>query len=168
MLDPSSESGLQYFPSSVGIFCFFRSEAPANWTLHGGTVTLNSASPWQAPLIDPALLDTKFDIVTIREAIKAARRFAASPGWDGYIIGPFGDLATAKTDAELEAYARQNADRLPPPGRGDGGDGSEVFFNCRRRSALGGQGSHWLTCCRCKRISVYSYLASAGCGLCIC
>ncbi|KAH9056445.1 alcohol oxidase [Lactarius vividus] len=72
-------------------------------------VTLNSASPWQAPLIDPALLNTKFDIVTIREAIKAARRFAASPGWGGYVIGPFGDLATAKTDAELEAYARRNA-----------------------------------------------------------
>ncbi|KAH9003686.1 GMC oxidoreductase-domain-containing protein [Lactarius hatsudake] len=74
-----------------------------------GTVTLDSASPWQAPLIDPALLNTKFDIVTIREAIKAARRFAASPGWDGYVIGPFGDFATAKTDAELEAYARRNA-----------------------------------------------------------
>ncbi|KAH9170729.1 alcohol oxidase [Lactarius sanguifluus] len=74
-----------------------------------GTVTLNSASPWQAPLIDPALLNTKFDIVTIREAIKAAGRFAASPGWEGYVLGPFGDLATAKTDAELEAYARRNA-----------------------------------------------------------
>ncbi|KAH9044875.1 aryl-alcohol-oxidase from pleurotus Eryingii [Lactarius hengduanensis] len=74
-----------------------------------GTVTFNSASPWQALLIDPALLNTKPDIVTIREAIKATRRFAASPGWDGYITGPFGDLATAKTDAELEAYARRNA-----------------------------------------------------------
>jgi len=60
-------------------------------------------------LIDPALLRTNFDIFAIREAIKAAQRFAASPGWDGYIIGPFGDLATAKTDAELEAYARRNA-----------------------------------------------------------
>ncbi len=135
------ESGLKYFPSSVGIFCFFRRGEASNWALHddclephhshfpcisqrfstaydtgpdvrsivGGTVTLRSKSPWQAPLIDPALLSTKFDIVTIREAIKAARRFAASPGWNGYVIGPFGDLATAKTDAELEAYARRNA-----------------------------------------------------------
>ncbi|KAH9003688.1 aryl-alcohol-oxidase from pleurotus Eryingii [Lactarius hatsudake] len=90
----------------------------------GGTVTLDSASPWQAPLIDPALLNTKFDIVTIREAIKAARRLAASPGWDGYVIGPFGDFATAKTDAELEGVcAPECRDRLPP--RGDGGDGSK-------------------------------------------
>lgn len=72
-------------------------------------MTLRSDDPWQAPLIDPALLDSDFDIFAIREAIKAAQRFAASPGWDGYVIGPFGDLATAKTDAELEAYARRNA-----------------------------------------------------------
>ena len=75
----------------------------------GGTVTLRSENPWQAPLIDPALLSTDFDIFAIREAIKAAQRFAASPGWDGYVIGPFGDLATARTDAEIEAYARRNA-----------------------------------------------------------
>jgi choline dehydrogenase-like flavoprotein len=75
----------------------------------GGTVTLRSDSPWHAPPIDPALLNTDFDIFAIREAIKAAKRFAASPGWDRYVIGPFGDLATAKTDAELEAYARRNA-----------------------------------------------------------
>ncbi|KAN0141960.1 hypothetical protein V8E53_000422 [Lactarius tabidus] len=74
-----------------------------------GTVTLRSDSPWHAPPIDPALLNTDFDIFAIREAIKAAKRFAASPGWDRYVIGPFGDLATAKTDAELEAYARRNA-----------------------------------------------------------
>ncbi|KAH9069415.1 glucose-methanol-choline oxidoreductase [Lactarius deliciosus] len=74
-----------------------------------GTVTLKSASPWQAPLIGLALLNTKFDIVTIRKAIKAARRFVASPGWDGYVIGQFGDLATAETDAGLEAYVRRNA-----------------------------------------------------------
>lgn len=74
-----------------------------------GTVTLGSESPWQAPLIDPALLGTAFDIFAIREAVKAAQRFAASPGWGNYVIGAFGDLATAKTDAELEAYARRNA-----------------------------------------------------------
>ncbi|KAH9031887.1 aryl-alcohol-oxidase from pleurotus Eryingii [Lactarius pseudohatsudake] len=127
VLDPSSgpcsphhEFIFAYFPSAVGIFSFFVVKPPPTGhymmiasnlitPTSRGTVTLNSASPWQALLIDPALLNTKFDIVTIREAIKAARRFAASPGWDGYIIGPFGDLATAKTDAELEAYARRNA-----------------------------------------------------------
>ncbi|KAI0299053.1 aryl-alcohol-oxidase from pleurotus Eryingii [Multifurca ochricompacta] len=72
-------------------------------------ITPTSRSPWQAPLIDPALLNSDFDIFAIREAIKAAQRFAAAPAWKGYVIGPFGDLATAKTDAELEEYARRHA-----------------------------------------------------------
>ena len=68
--------------------------------LVGGTVTLRS------DLIDPALLDTDFDVFAIRKAIQAAN---ASPGWDRYVIDPFGDLATARSDTELEAYAWRNA-----------------------------------------------------------
>ncbi|KAI0053606.1 GMC oxidoreductase [Auriscalpium vulgare] len=74
-----------------------------------GTVTLASTDPFDAPLIDPAFLSTDFDIHTIREGIKAAKRFADAPAWDGYIIGPYGDFADAETDADLEAYARRNA-----------------------------------------------------------
>ena len=48
------------------------------------------------PLIDPALLSADFDIFAIREAIKA-------------VVGPFGDLAIAKSDAWLEADAPRNA-----------------------------------------------------------
>ncbi|KAI0270601.1 aryl-alcohol-oxidase from pleurotus Eryingii [Gloeopeniophorella convolvens] len=74
-----------------------------------GSITLQSSNPWQAPLIDPALLNSDFDIFAIREGIKSALRFAAASAWDGYVIGPYGDLATANTDDELEAYARRNA-----------------------------------------------------------
>ena len=75
----------------------------------GGSVTLASANPFDAPNIDPALLNSDFDIFTIREGVKAALRFAAAPAWKGYVIGPYGALADAKTDAQIEAYARSNA-----------------------------------------------------------
>ncbi|KAI9451426.1 aryl-alcohol-oxidase from pleurotus Eryingii [Lactarius psammicola] len=74
-----------------------------------GSITLASANPFDAPNIDPALLNSDFDIFTIREGVKAALRFAAAPAWRDYVIGPFGALASAKTDAEIEAYARSHA-----------------------------------------------------------
>ena len=60
-------------------------------------------------MINPALLGSKFDVFTIREAIKAAQRFVAAPAWKDYVIAPFGDFANATTDALLEDYARKNA-----------------------------------------------------------
>ncbi|KAH9017376.1 aryl-alcohol-oxidase from pleurotus Eryingii [Lactarius pseudohatsudake] len=74
-----------------------------------GSITLASANPFDAPNIDPALLNSDFDIFTIREGVKAALRFAAAPAWKDYVIGPFGALAEAKTDAQIEAYARNHA-----------------------------------------------------------
>ncbi|SRR6266571_756447 len=75
----------------------------------GGSITLASANPFDAPNIDPALLNSDFDIFTIREGVKAALRLAAGPAWRDYVIGPFGALAEAKTDAQIEAYARSHA-----------------------------------------------------------
>jgi choline dehydrogenase-like flavoprotein len=75
----------------------------------GGSITLASANPFDAPNIDPALLNSDFDIFTIREGVKAALRFVAGSAWQDYVIGPFGALADAKTDAQIEAYARSNA-----------------------------------------------------------
>lgn len=74
-----------------------------------GSITLASANPFDAPNIDPALLNSDFDIFTIREGVKAALRFAAAPAWRDYVIGPFGALAQAQTDAQIEAYARSHA-----------------------------------------------------------
>ncbi|KAH8995893.1 hypothetical protein EDB86DRAFT_3243576 [Lactarius hatsudake] len=74
-----------------------------------GTVTLNSASSWQAAVDRPGAAQHK--VLHRPNPRGDQRHFAASPGWDGYIIGQFGDLATAKTDDGLEAYAsaRRNA-----------------------------------------------------------
>ena len=75
----------------------------------GGSITLASANPFDPPNIDPALLNSDFDIFTIRESVKAALRFAAAPAWKDFVIGPFGPLAEVQTDAQIDAYARSNA-----------------------------------------------------------
>lgn len=73
-----------------------------------GSITLASSNPFTLPIVDPGLLNSPFDIFLIREAIKAAKRVVAAPAWKGYILEPFGPLATAETDAEIEAYARSH------------------------------------------------------------
>lgn len=72
----------------------------------GGSIKLNSADPFDAPLIDPNFLSTAFDIFAIREIIKAGLRFVAASPWKDYIVGPVGPLADANTDEEIEQYAR--------------------------------------------------------------
>nr|ALJ82906.1 mitochondrial choline dehydrogenase [Irpex lacteus] len=74
-----------------------------------GSITLSSTNPFDAPLIDAGFFTTDFDIYTIRESIKAARRFVAAPAWKDWIIAEYGDFANAQTDAQIEAYARANA-----------------------------------------------------------
>jgi choline dehydrogenase len=74
-----------------------------------GSITLASANPFDAPNIDPAFLNSDFDIFTMREGVKAALRFVAGSAWQDYVIGPFGALADAKTDAQIDAYVRSEA-----------------------------------------------------------
>ncbi|THU85336.1 hypothetical protein K435DRAFT_919293, partial [Dendrothele bispora CBS 962.96] len=63
--------------------------------LSGGSVTLNSTdlNPFTPPLIDIACLQTTFDSLAIRAAIKIVLKFTSAPAWDDYILGPFTDLA---------------------------------------------------------------------------
>ena len=65
-----------------------------------------SSNPFDSPLINPNFLNAEFDIFTIRESIKAARTFMAAPAWDKWILGEVGAFAQAKTDDEIEQYAR--------------------------------------------------------------
>ncbi|KDR79207.1 hypothetical protein GALMADRAFT_223444 [Galerina marginata CBS 339.88] len=72
-----------------------------------GSIKLRSNNPFDKPLIDPNYLTTDFDIFTMREGVKAIKRFLAAPAWKDYVIGPFGDVfSKAKTDAQIESYAR--------------------------------------------------------------
>jgi choline dehydrogenase-like flavoprotein len=75
----------------------------------GGSLTLASANPFDSPNIDPGFLNTEFDIFTMREGVKAALRYAGAPAWKDYVIGPYGALANATTDDQIDAFARSNA-----------------------------------------------------------
>ncbi|THG95129.1 hypothetical protein EW026_g6469 [Hermanssonia centrifuga] len=74
-----------------------------------GYVQINSSDPFDHPLINPEILNTFFDVYAMVHAIRKAQGFLLAPAFDGYIAGPFGDLANATTDAELAAYAAENA-----------------------------------------------------------
>lgn len=73
-----------------------------------GSVTLASADPFAHPLIDPNYLTTPFDIFTMRETVRAVKRFAAAEAWKDYIIAPFGNFSS-DADADLDAYIRDQA-----------------------------------------------------------
>lgn len=83
-----------------------------NWT--GGTVRIDSINPFDAPLIDPNMLTTEWDIRAMRESIKSAKRFAGAPAWEGYITGSVGPLFS-DSDAILDAYTRRTSSTIFHP-----------------------------------------------------
>ncbi|RPD64064.1 alcohol oxidase [Lentinus tigrinus ALCF2SS1-7] len=76
-----------------------------------GNLTLKSTNPFDYPIINPGLLSDEggFDIHTMREALKAGRRFLQAPAWDSWIVSEYGDSANAKTDEQIEDFIRANA-----------------------------------------------------------
>ncbi|KAE9387132.1 alcohol oxidase [Gymnopus androsaceus JB14] len=91
------------FPSTGNFFTMFSNlVSPSS----RGNISLNSTSPFAHPLIQPNMLSTEFDIFTMREAIKAVRRFMAAQAWSGWILEETSPSSAAQTDAEIEAYIR--------------------------------------------------------------
>ena len=79
--------------------------------LSGGTLTLTSTDPFTYPIINPGLLSDSegFDAHTMREALRAGRRFLAADAWKDWIVEEFGASANATSDADIDAYVRANA-----------------------------------------------------------
>ncbi|EJD00214.1 alcohol oxidase [Fomitiporia mediterranea MF3/22] len=77
-----------------------------------GNITLASSNPFDSPVIDPNLLGTAFDIFTVREAIKSARKFVSAPAWQGWILEEYGAFSEAHTDEQIEEFARQTANTI--------------------------------------------------------
>jgi choline dehydrogenase-like flavoprotein len=75
---------------------------------------LRSANPFDKPLIDPHYLTTEFDIVALRESVKASKRFVAAPAWADYVTSPFGNLS-ATSDADIDDYIRGIASTVYHP-----------------------------------------------------
>jgi len=72
----------------------------------GGTIKLNSTDPFDKPLIDPQFLTTEFDVVAMRECVRAIKRFIAAPAWADYVLSPFGPLS-ATSDSDIDKYVRE-------------------------------------------------------------
>lgn len=79
-----------------------------------GTVTLQSADPKKAPLIDPKFLSDPADLATLVEGYKAMRRILEAPAFAPYRGR---ELYTngSESDAEIEAWIRRRADTVYHP-----------------------------------------------------
>ncbi|KAJ7636271.1 aryl-alcohol oxidase [Roridomyces roridus] len=78
-----------------------------------GSVTLNATdfSPFSHPIIDPATFASEFDFQAMKEGLNKVFQFMSTSAWDGFVMRPLDNLASALSggDAGLEAYIRANA-----------------------------------------------------------
>ncbi|EKM76439.1 hypothetical protein AGABI1DRAFT_78505 [Agaricus bisporus var. burnettii JB137-S8] len=75
-----------------------------------GSISLRSSNPLDAPIIDPNFLSHPFDIVAMREGIRAAQRFVASPAFsENGVTGLLPPWNGAVSDSEIEEVIRDIA-----------------------------------------------------------
>ncbi|KZT03818.1 GMC oxidoreductase [Laetiporus sulphureus 93-53] len=80
-----------------------------------GSVTLASADPFDAPLIDPGFLSNPYDLLAAVQAVNQSRQFLSAPTWDDYILREAPDLAAAQSEAELVAFVRNGTTTIWHP-----------------------------------------------------
>ncbi|MEO6361684.1 MAG: choline dehydrogenase [Caldimonas sp.] len=80
-----------------------------------GSVALASADPRAAPLIDPAFLAEREDMERMVRGFKAMRRILAQPALADRGGRELQVSATARSDAEIEAFIRSRADTIYHP-----------------------------------------------------
>jgi choline dehydrogenase len=74
-----------------------------------GTVKIRSADPMAPPSIDPQFLSMPEDVRALREGIRLAREIAAQKTFDGLRGTEYAPGAAVQSDAEIDAYIRNNA-----------------------------------------------------------
>ncbi|KAJ7246716.1 aryl-alcohol oxidase-like protein [Mycena rebaudengoi] len=95
-----------------------------------GSITINSSNPFDPPVIDLGMLQSDFDLFTLREALKSAQRFFKAPVWqDDGVVNPdllvkgaralriidasvFPIIPSAHTQAATYAVAERAADLI--------------------------------------------------------
>jgi choline dehydrogenase-like flavoprotein len=80
-----------------------------------GTVTLQTADPLAAPLIDPNFLSDPDDVVRMVKGFRIMRDVLAQPSLARYGGRELNRSATAQTDAEIEGFIRSQADSIYHP-----------------------------------------------------
>ena len=80
-----------------------------------GTLTLASADPLAAPLIDPNFLAEPDDLARLLHGFKAMRSILQQPALAGYRGRELPASAGARTDAQIEQLIRNHADTIYHP-----------------------------------------------------
>jgi len=83
--------------------------------LSRGGLTLASADPMAAPLIDPNFLGERDDVDRLVRGFKAMRRILHQPALAGYGGRELQSSAQAQSDAQIEQFVRDHADTIYHP-----------------------------------------------------
>ncbi|KAF9256773.1 aryl-alcohol oxidase-like protein [Marasmius fiardii PR-910] len=73
-----------------------------------GSVKLATTNPFDPPLIDFGIYSNELDMKAQIQAMKMVDEVFALPQFKGIFLGPYPDLAAAKTDEQKADYARKN------------------------------------------------------------
>lgn len=80
-----------------------------------GRVGLNSADPFDDPMIDPNYLDSAEDLRAMREAVKMSRDIAAQSAFDPYRGPEMLPGSEVRTDDEIDAFIRAKSETIYHP-----------------------------------------------------
>ncbi len=80
-----------------------------------GTVTLASRNPFDAPAIDPRYLAEEKDRRTMRDSVRIVREIVRQPALNAYRGAEFKPGENVRTDSEIDAWIRQNAETIYHP-----------------------------------------------------
>ncbi|WP_239590768.1 choline dehydrogenase [Vitreimonas flagellata] len=80
-----------------------------------GTVTLASTNPFDAPLIDPRYLAEENDRRTMRDSVRMVRDICSQEALDLYRGPEYRPGPHVRTDAEIDAWIRDNAETIYHP-----------------------------------------------------
>jgi choline dehydrogenase-like flavoprotein len=80
-----------------------------------GSVSLGSADPLAAPLIDPNFLAERDDVDRLVRGVKRMREILAQPALAGHGGRELTTSAAARTDEQIEAFVRDHADTIYHP-----------------------------------------------------
>jgi choline dehydrogenase len=80
-----------------------------------GTISLRSADPLAHPVIEPNYLSAENDLRVLRAGIRISREVVGQHAFDPYRGAEFMPGPAIRSDAELDAYIRQNSETLYHP-----------------------------------------------------